>query len=301
MKPTLVVMAAGVGSRYGGLKQIDPVGPGGEIILDYSVYDAIRAGFGKVVFIIRRDIEKDFKAIIGSHFVDRINVEYVFQELTDLPSGFNVPPGRVKPWGTGHAILSCKNAVKEPFGVINADDLYGAESYKILADYLSKLDPAGNAYAMVGFRIDNTLSDHGHVTRGICEVDANRMLVSVVERFKIEKTPNGARYQDEKEQWVGLQGDEIASMNMWGFTPTLFKYLGQKFPLFLQQAVGNLKAELLMPSVADELIKARKIAMKVLDTPAKWLGVTYKEDKPEVQKNIQELITRKIYPAPLWK
>jgi len=300
MKPTLVVMAAGVGSRYGGLKQIDPVGPNGEIILDYSVYDAIRAGFGKVVFIIRRDIEKDFKAVIGSHFAGRIDVEYVFQDLAALPAGFSVPEGRTKPWGTGQAVLSCKNAVKEPFGVINADDLYGAESYKILADYLSKLDPAGNAYAMVGFRIDRTLSDHGHVTRGMCEVDANHLLASVVERFKIEKTPTGARYQDENGQWVGLKGDEIASMNMWGFTPTLFKDLDQKFPLFLKAAGGNLKAEFLMPSVADELIKARKISMKVLDTPAKWLGVTYKEDKPEVQKNIRNLVDRKIYPSPLW-
>lgn len=300
MKPTLVVMAAGVGSRYGGLKQIDPVGPGGEIILDYSVYDAIKAGFGKVVFIIRRDIEKDFKAIIGSHFAGRINVEYVFQELADLPAGFNVPEGRTKPWGTGHAILACRHAVQEPFGVINADDLYGVESYKILVDYLSKLDPAGKAYAMIGFRLANTLSEHGHVTRGICEVAADRMLVSVAERFKIEKTPVGARYQDEKEQWVALQGDEIASMNMWGFTPTVFKFLEQKFPLFLKTAAGNLKAEFLMPSIADELIKARAITMKVLDTPAKWLGITYKEDKPEVQKNIGELINRKVYPTPLW-
>jgi len=301
MKPTLVVMAAGVGSRYGGLKQIDPVGPNGEIILDYSVYDALRAGFGKVVFIIRRDIEKDFKAIIGSHFADRINVEYVFQELTDLPAGFGVPEGRSKPWGTGHAVRSCRNAVKEPFAVINADDLYGAESYKILAGYLSKLDPSDNTYAMVGFRIDHTLSDHGHVTRGICEVDDNRMLLSVVERFKIEKTPNGARYQDEKEQWVDLQGAAIASMNMWGFTPTLFKYIEQKFPPFLQQAGGNLKAEFLMPSIADELIKAGKITMKVLDTPAKWLGVTYKEDKPEVVRSVGELVSRKVYPSPLWQ
>lgn len=300
MKPTLVVMAAGVGSRYGGLKQIDPVGPDGEIILDYSVYDAIRAGFGKIVFIIRRDIEKDFKAVIGLHFADRIKVEYVFQELTDLPAGFGVPEGRSKPWGTGHAIMACRNIVQEPFAVINADDLYGAQSYKILADYLSNLDPAGKAYAMVGFRIANTLSDHGHVTRGICEVDADRMLLGVVERFKIEKTQNGARYQDENEQWVGLKGDEIASMNMWGFTPTLFKYLEQKFPLFLKAAAGNIKAEFLMPSIADELIKARQITMQVLDTPEKWLGITYKDDKPEVQKNIRNLVDRKIYPSPLW-
>jgi hypothetical protein len=301
MKPTLVVMAAGVGSRYGGLKQIEPVGPAGEIILDYSVYDAIRAGFDKVVFIIRHDIEKDFKAIIGSHFAGRVKVEYVFQELADLPAGFSVPQGRSKPWGTGQAVLACKNAVHEPFGVINADDLYGAESYKILADYLSKLNPSSNTYALVGFRLANTLSDHGHVTRGICEVDANRTLLGVTERFKIEKTQTGARYQDETEQWIGLKGNEIASMNMWGFAPTLFKFLEQKFPLFLKKAGSNLKAEFLMPSVADELIKECKITMTVLDTPAKWLGITYKEDKPEVQKNVAGFISRKVYPSPLWK
>jgi len=300
MKPTLVVMAAGVGSRYGGLKQIDPVGPNGEIILDYSVYDAIRAGFGKVVFIIRRDIANDFKAIIGSHFTGRIQVEYVYQELSALPSGFSVPADRKKPWGTGHAVLCCKNAVQEPFGVINADDLYGAQSYKILGDYLSKLNPAGNDYAMVGFKISNTLSDHGHVTRGICEVDDRRMLKTVVERFKIEKTAGGARYQNEKEQWVPLNGGEIASMNMWGFTPTLFTFLEQKLPIFLKDAVNNPKAEFLLPSVVDELIKARKISLKVLDTPAKWLGITYKDDKPEVVRSVGDLVKNKTYPSPLW-
>lgn len=294
-------MAAGVGSRYGGLKQIDPVGPNGEIILDYSVYDAVRAGFGKVVFIIRHDIEKDFKAIIGSHFAGRVNVEYVFQELADLPAGFSVPAGRIKPWGTGQAVLACKNAVKEPFGVINADDLYGAESYKVLAAYLSALDPASNAYAMVGFKLLNTLSDHGHVTRGICELDGQGMLKTVVERFKIEKAAGGARYQDEKEQWVPLQGGEIASMNMWGFTPTLFTYLEQKFTPFLQNAAGNLKAEFLLPSIVDALIKARTIALKVLDTPEKWMGITYKEDKPEVVRSVRGLVDRNIYPTPLWK
>jgi len=302
MKPTLVVMAAGVGSRYGGLKQIDPVGPAGEIILDYSVYDAVRAGFGKVVFIIRRDIEQDFKSIIGSHFAGRINVEYVYQELADLPAGFKVPAERTKPWGTGHAVLCCKNAVREPFGVVNADDLYGAESYKILAAYLSKLAPADNTYAMVGFKISNTLSDYGHVTRGICELDGQNMLKTVVERFKIEKAAgDDARYQDEKEQWVPLRGDAIASMNMWGFTPTLFKFLEQKFPLFLKGAQNKPKAEFLMPSVVDELIKERQITLKVLDTPEKWLGITYKEDKPEVVRKVGELVKSKIYPSPLWK
>ena len=300
MKPTLVVMAAGIGSRYGGLKQMDPVGPGGEIILDYSVYDAVRAGFGKVVFIIRRDIEKDFKTIIGSHFAARVQVEYVFQELDALPPGFSVPVDRSKPWGTGHAVLSCQHAVHEPFGVINADDLYGAESYKILADYLNKLDPAGKAYAMVGFRLVNTLSDHGHVTRGICEVDADHMLLSVAERFKIEKTQAGARYQDGNARWANLRGHEIASMNMWGFARTLFQFLEHRFPPFLKAAAGNLKAEFLLPAIVDELIQERKITLQVLDTPAKWLGVTYKEDKPEVQRNIRDLIRRQVYPSPLW-
>lgn len=293
-------MAAGVGSRYGGLKQIEPVGPAGEIILDYSVYDAIRAGFGKVVFIIRRDIEKDFKTIIGAHFAGRIKVEYVYQELTALPAPCRAPAGRQKPWGTGHAILCCQSAVQEPFGVINADDLYGAESYKILAAYLSALAATGQAYALVGFKLVNTLSDHGHVTRGICAVDRRRMLQGVVERFKIEKTAAGARYQDEREQWQPLQGDEIASMNMWGFTPTIFGYLEQRFPRFLQTALNNPKAEFLLPSIVDELIKAGQITMRVLDTPAAWLGITYKEDKPEVVRRVSELVKRKVYPAPLW-
>ena len=302
MKPTLVVMAAGVGSRYGGLKQIDPIGPKGEIILDYSVYDAIRAGFGKVVFIIRRDIEKDFKAVIGSHFSGRVQVEYVFQELSDLPPGFTVPEGRAKPWGTGQAVFACRNAVREPFGVINADDLYGAESYRVLAGRLSKLRSDSNAYAMVGFQLANTLSDHGHVTRGICELDARGMLKTVVERFKIEKSPGGgARYQDENGQWTPLKGGEIASMNMWGFTPTLFGRLGEKFPPFLKSAGGNLKAEFLLPSIVDELIKEGKATLQVLNTPETWLGITYKDDKPAVVASVRALVDRGVYPAPLWK
>ncbi|MFH1476464.1 MAG: sugar phosphate nucleotidyltransferase [Verrucomicrobiota bacterium] len=300
MKPTLVVMAAGVGSRYGGLKQIEPVGPAGEIMLDYSVFDAIRAGFGKVVFIIRHDIEKDFKEAIGSHFEGRIRTDYAFQELADLPAGFAVPPERAKPWGTGHAIMRCKTLVQEPFAVINADDFYGAKSYETIAQYLQALPPEANTYAMVGFQLANTLSDHGSVTRGICEVDARRMLISVTERFKIEKTPDGARYENEHGQWVRLQGHEIASMNMFGFTPTLFGFLDEKFPLFLKKAAGHPKAEFLMPAIADELIRERKIAMRVLETPEKWFGVTYKEDKPFVTAGIRRLIEAGVYPAKLW-
>ncbi len=300
MKPTLVVMAAGMGSRYGGLKQIEPVGPSGEIMLDYSVFDAIRAGFGKVVFIIRHDIEKDFKDAIGAHFEGRIQVEYAFQELADLPPGFAVPPDRVKPWGTGHAIMRCKGMVREPFAVINADDFYGAKSYDVIARYLQDLSTHANTYAMVGFRLANTLSAHGSVTRGICEVDAHHMLISVVERFKIEKTADGARYENEHSQWVPIKGHEIASMNMFGFTPTLFGHLDDKFSLFLKKAAGHPKAEFLIPAIADELIRERKMTMRVLETPEKWFGVTYKEDKPFVTAGIRRLIENNVYPQKLW-
>jgi UTP-glucose-1-phosphate uridylyltransferase len=301
MKPTLVVMAAGVGSRYGGLKQIEPVGPAGEIMLDYSVFDAIRAGFGRVVFIIRHDIEKDFKEAIGAHFEGRIRVDYVFQELTDLPAGFEMPPGRVKPWGTGHAVLRCATEVKEPFAVINADDFYGAKSYAVIARYLEKLAPTDTAYAMVGFQLVNTLSEHGSVTRGICDVDPHRMLNSVVERFKIEKMEGGARYENEQGQWVRLAGHEIASMNMFGFTPTLFGFLNEKFPVFLKETAGQPKAEFLIPAIADELIRERKITMRLLATPEKWFGVTYKEDKPFVTAGIRQLIKSGVYPEKLWE
>ena len=300
MKPTLVVMAAGVGSRYGGLKQIEPVGPSGEIMLDYSVFDAIRAGFGKVVFIIRHDIEKDFKTAIGAHLATRIQVDYVFQELNDLPAGFSVPPDRTKPWGTGHAIMRCASLVKEPFAVINADDFYGAKSYDIIARYLQALSPKACAYAMVGFHLVNTLSSHGSVTRGICTVDAQHMLKSVVERFKIEKTADGARYENEPGQWLPLMGHETASMNMFGFTPTLFGFLDEKFIMFLKKAPGHPKAEFLIPAIADELIRERKITMRVLDTPEKWFGVTYKEDKPFVAAGIRRLIEAGVYPKKLW-
>ncbi|MCA1809681.1 MAG: nucleotidyltransferase, partial [Lentisphaerae bacterium] len=250
MQPTLVVMAAGVGSRYGGLKQIDPIGPSGEIMLDYSVYDAIRAGFGKVVFIIRHDIETDFKKVIGDHLADRIAVEYVFQELgACLPTGETVPAERQKPWGTGHAILCCRDTVREPFAVINADDFYGPASYQTISTYLAARQTGETSFAMVGFRLFNTLSDHGHVTRGICEVDRNDMLVSVRERFKIEKNgTQAARYEDEQGRWLDLHGDEIASMNMFGLTPAVFAELERKFPAFLAGARGQPKAEFLMPS-----------------------------------------------------
>ena len=300
MKPTLVVMAAGVGSRYGGLKQIDPVGPSGEIIIDYSVYDAILAGFGKVVFIIRRDIEQDFKSAIGSRFERRIATEYVYQELNKLPPGFQPPAGRSKPWGTGHAILCCKDAVKEPFAVINADDFYGQESYAIIRRYLAELQASSTSYCMVGYAIKNTLSDHGSVTRGICEMDSKSMLKSVVERFKIEKTAAGARFADEKNEWHPLTGDEIASMNLFGFSPAFFQELERMFPEFLNANMQNLKAEFLLPSLADRLIKEGRCTVKVLRTSERWFGVTYKEDKPEVIANVRKLVDAGKYPRKLW-
>lgn len=293
-------MAAGVGSRYGGLKQLDPVGPSGEIMLDYSVFDALRAGFGKVVFIIRHDIEREFKDVIGSHFAGHVAVDYVFQELAHLPTGFTVPPDRKKPWGTGHAVLQCQGVVKEPFAVINADDFYGRQSYTMMADFLRKAAFAANAYAMVGFKLVNTLSDHGSVTRGICETDAARKLVSVMERFKIEKTPTGSRYENEAGHWVDCRGDEIASMNMFGFTPTLFTLLEEKFPLFLEGAMSNPKSEFLLPSIVNTLIQEYRITMEVLQTPESWLGVTYKEDKPIVGAGIRKQIAAGVYPERLW-
>jgi len=293
-------MAAGMGSRYGGLKQIDPVGPGGEIMLDYSVFDAIRAGFGKVVFIIRHDIEQDFKAVIGSHFAGKVAVGYVFQELANLPAGVSVPPDRKKPWGTGHAVLQCKPVVKEPFAVINADDFYGHQSYAVIADYLKKLPLDSCEHAMVGFNLANTLSDHGSVTRGICEIDSNRKLESVVERFKIERIPGGARYENEAGQWVTCRGDEIASMNLFGFSPALFDLLEEKFPLFLKGAMSNPKSEFLLPAIVDNLIQEQRLTMTVLPTPEQWFGVTYKEDKPIVSAGIRKQIAAGAYPEKLW-
>lgn len=300
MKPTLVVMAAGVGSRYGGLKQIEPVGPSGEIIVDYSVYDAIRGGFGKVVFIIRRDIEKDFKAAIGSHFEGRVPVEYVYQELADLPAGFSVPAGRQKPWGTGHAVLRCKDKVREPFAVINADDFYGRDSYAIMARALEALPAGGNDYCMVGYAVGNTLSEHGSVTRGVCEIGPDGMLRRVVERFKIEKTATGARYADEHDQWHDLPPNAVVSMNLFGFTPTFFGHLEAMFPEFLSANASSPKAEFLLPALVDQLIKAGKCTMKVLQTPERWFGVTYKEDRPEVAAGIRALVDAGRYPRRLW-
>jgi len=286
-----------MGSRYGGLKQIDPVGPSGETIMDYSVFDALRAGFGKLVFVIRRDIEAQFKEIVGARFEKRIPVEYVFQELDKLPPEFSVPAGRAKPWGTAHAILMAADTVREPFAAINADDFYGAESYRLLAQHLQ----SGTAdYAMVGFVLRNTLSDFGSVARGVCQVDPENYLQGVVELTKIERDGAGARDTNPAGNVIKLTGDEAVSMNLWGFTPDVFPQLRQSFQEFLERYGWDMKSEFYIPSVVNSLVVARKARVKVLRTNASWFGVTYREDRPRVVESIRRLIARGEYPERLW-
>ena len=296
-KPTLLVLAAGIGSRYGGLKQIDPIGPGGETIIDYSVYDALRAGFGKLVFVIRRDIEATFREVIGSRFEKRIAVDYVFQELSGLPPGFSVPPGRTKPWGTGHAVLTAATAVREPFAAINADDFYGHASFETLGRFL---ESGGQDYAMVGFVLRNTLSEFGSVARGVCKLSPAEYLESVVELTKIEKDGAVAKHTDSAGQVHTLTGDEIVSLNIWGFRPSLFTYLQREFAVFLQQEGANPKAEFFIPTVVNTLINNAETRLKVLPTSSSWFGVTYREDRPRVVASIRELIQRGDYPERLW-
>ena len=295
-KPTLLVLAAGMGSRYGGLKQIDPVGPAGETIIDYSIYDALRADFGKVVFVIRHDIEQQFREIVGSKFEKRLPVEYAFQELNMLPAGFTIPPGRTKPWGTGHAILVAESVIHEPFAMINADDFYGADTFRVLADYLRNVRADSTAYAMVGFTLRKTLSDHGTVARGVCQVDAAGKLRHIVEMLKIEKAGTGARQGDQI-----LTGDEPVSMNFWGFTPTLFGQLRRELQQFLKQHGQEEKSELLIPAVVGALVTQNRATCQVLRTTASWFGVTYKEDRPIVIESVRQLVARGEYPEKLWR
>jgi hypothetical protein len=298
MKPTLVVMAAGMGSRYGGLKQIDPIGPNGEIVIDYSVFDALRAGFGKVVFIIRRDIEAAFKEVVESHLKGRIPVAYTFQSLEDLPAGFAVPAGRQKPWGTAHAIRTCREVVREPFGVINADDFYGRDSFAALARALLRRRNEERSYVLVGFGLANTLSEHGAVSRGVCDV-RNGQLIQVTERTKIERR-GGPIVADVDGQMVPLAEDTVVSMNMWGFTPALFPQLESSFVRFLQEQGAQLKSECYIPSVVDGLLKRGEATTEVVNTSSRWLGMTYTEDKPIVRDGIRALIAQGEYPERLW-
>ena len=296
-KPILLLLAAGMGSRYGGLKQIDPVGPNGETIIDYSIYDALRAGFGKLVFVIRQDIEAQFKEIVGARFEKRIPVEYVFQELTKLPPGFSVPAGRTKPWGTTHAILMAADVIHEPFAAINADDFYGAQSYRLLAQHLTSGSPD---YAMVGFILRNTLSDFGSVARGICGADGNGFLQTVVELTKIERDDAGAKNTSAVGEITRLTGDEAVSMNMWGFTPAVFPQLKSAFHDFLKKSGGELKSENYIPSTVNDLVVSAKARVKVLRTDDSWFGVTYREDRPRVVESVRQLIARGDYPEKLW-
>jgi hypothetical protein len=295
--PTLLIMAAGMGSRYGGLKQIEPVGPSGEAIIDYSIYDALRAGFGKLVFILRKEIERLFRETVGARFEQRIPVEYVFQELDKIPASFAVPAGRTKPWGTTHAILMAADQIREPFAAINADDFYGAESYRLLAQHLQ---PGVDDYSMIGFTLRNTLSEFGSVARGICRVDRDDFLEGVVELTSIER--NGATIQntDSEGRVTPLTGEEPVSMNMWGFTPRVFPQLQERFDAFLRQNSTDLKRECYIPSTVNELVAAGEARVKVLRTRDSWFGVTYREDHPRVAQNISSLIRAGVYPERLW-
>ena len=300
MKPTLFVLAAGMGSRYGGLKQLDGLGPGGETIMDYSIYDAVNAGFGKLVFVIRKSFEADFREKIVRKYEKKIPVELVFQELDKLPEGFTPPPERVKPWGTNHAVMMGKEVIHEPFAVINADDFYGRESFSILADFLQTLENRENRYGMVGYRVGNTLSESGTVARGVCETDENGNLTGVVERTQVMRVDGNVSYKDENDRWVAIDDNTPVSMNMWGFTPDYFRYSDDYFVNFPKENAANLRAEFFIPLLVNHLTVSGLVTVKVLDTPSKWFGVTYAEDRPEVVTKLKNLADSGIYPSPLW-
>lgn len=300
MKPTLFILAAGMGSRYGGLKQLDGVGPAGETIMDYSVYDAVRAGFGKIVFVIRHDFEKDFREKILSKYEGIVPVEVVFQDLNNLPEGFSPCEGRTKPWGTGQAVLMGKDVIHEPFAVINADDYYGADSFKVLADQLMKMDGKKGEYCMVGFQINNTLSENGGVSRGRCEVDANGYLTSVNECHGIERK-DGKLIQVVDGEEVPFPEDALVSMNLWGFTPDYFDYSEHEFVDFLKEHGGELKSEFYIPTVVNDMISDGTATLKVISTPSKWFGVTYAADRDATVAQFKHLAEEGVYPTPLFK
>jgi NDP-sugar pyrophosphorylase family protein len=300
-KPSLVVMAAGMGSRYGGLKQIDPVGRHGEIIMDYSLFDAMQAGFEKVVFIINHKIERDFYEVIGRRAEKHMEVHYVFQQLdTMLPDGFSVPEERVKPWGTAHAIYCCRDVVHEPFAAINADDFYGRHAFYVLYDYLrTAKDGEKYDYSMVGYLAKNTLTENGHVARGVCEVNSKGELVNIVERLRIYKTPEGPAYtEDEGKTFVHFPADNLVSMNFFGFTPGLFGELEARFPQFLAEAMESnpLKGEFLIPQEVGHMLRSGRANVRVLSSPDRWYGVTYREDKPDIERALNEMTRSGIYP-----
>jgi len=299
MKPTLLVLAAGMGSRYGGLKQLDTLGPNGESIIDYSIYDAIEAGFSKVVFVIRESFADQFKDRFEPHLKGKIETEYVYQELDKLPEGYSIPEGREKPWGTGHAMLMAKDAIKGPFAIINADDFYGREAYQTAVDFANN-SVVENEYAMIGYALDNTLSEHGTVSRGVCDTDAKDNLVNIVERTKIGYLNNKVVFY-EGEETTELTGKEPVSMNFWVFKANFFEALEKGFVDFLKEKGTELKSEFYFNALVDTMIKEDKATTKVLSSDAKWFGVTYQEDKPIVQESLQKLIDAGIYPSKLWE
>ena len=301
MKPTLFVLAAGMGSRYGGLKQLDGLGPNGETIMDYSIFDAIRGGFGKIVFVIRKDFEEDFRKKIISKYESHIPVEVVFQSIDKLPEGFTCPAERVKPWGTNHAVLMGKEVIREPFAVINADDFYGRDSFAVIGKFLSELpEGAKNTYCMVGFRVGNTLSESGTVARGICSTDENRHLTTVVERTEIMRINGVVSYKDENGEWVGIEDNTPVSMNMWGFTPDYFNYSEEYFIDFLKENIDKPKAEYYIPLMVNKLINDGTATVEVLDTTSRWFGVTYAADRQGVVDKLQALADSGEYPSKLF-
>ena len=299
MKPTLVIMAAGMASRYGSMKQIQQFGPGGETIMDYSIYDAINAGFDKVVFVIRKDFAEDFKNIFEPKLKGKIKTEYIFQEMDAYLNGRPIPANRKKPWGTSHAILCTKEAVDEPFAVINADDFYGSDGFKKACDFLSN-DCKEDVYAIVGYELSKTLSANGSVSRGVCEVDDDNNLITINERIKIYRENDKMVYEDADGSKHEIPENAKASMNFWCFHPTVFSFLEEEFKKFLNQNINDPKAEFLIPHTADQFIRSKKKVIKVLPTSAKWFGVTYKEDAPVVTENIKQLVADKLYPPKLW-
>ena len=300
MKPTLFILAAGMGSRYGGLKQLDGLGPNGETIMDYSVFDAMRAGFGKVVFVIRKDFEEDFRRVVLSKYADHVPCEVCFQGIDCLPEGFTRNPERTKPWGTNHAVLMAKDLIHEPFMVINADDFYGKESFEVMAKFLLSVNGEQGKYCMAGYRVGNTLSEHGTVSRGVCATDKMGFLTDVVERTAIESKNGHIVFPDENGNEVEIPFDTPVSMNMWGFTPEYFEYTEEAFKEFLKVSGQELKTEFYIPTLVNDLIKAGKATCQVLDTPAKWFGVTYADDRQMVVDKIQTLVDAGVYPNKLF-
>jgi NDP-sugar pyrophosphorylase family protein len=296
-----VVLAAGMGSRYGGLKQVDPVGPSGELVIDYSVYDALAAGFGKLVFVIRRDIEEDFREAIGSRFEDRCEVRYAFQELDRIPAGLEVPADRAKPWGTGHAMLVAGDAVREPCAVINADDFYGRSGFQSLATHLRSTPGQSADFALVGFVLRNTLSEFGTVSRGLCQVSADGLLEKVSERTRIAPEGTGAIDLSDDGSPRRLTGDELVSMNMWGFTPPIFPALREAFARFMAERGGELKSEFYLPAAVDAMVHAGEATVRVLPSTDQWFGITYREDKPHVTASVRNLVAEGVYRSPLWQ